>query len=259
VLVVEGLRAHAAGAARAAGTPTIRGVGFTLHAGTTLGVLGESGSGKTTLARALLGLIPFDGTIVLAGERIAGPRRSRAARRALAAVFQDPGGSLNPWRTIAASVREPLDIHEPSLAPHRREALARTMLERCGLTPDLHGRRPAALSGGQRQRAAIARALVLGPAVLLCDEPTSALDLSVQAQVLNLLADLRAGLRMAMLVITHDVNVLAHLADDVAVMRGGEVVEQGPAGRVLGDPRHEYTRILVQAAGLGPTPAPAVS
>jgi peptide/nickel transport system ATP-binding protein len=202
--------------------PVVRGVGFTLATGRTLGIVGGSGSGKSTLARAVLGLIPATGTVRLLGTDVltAAPATLRTLRRSMQMIFQDPGGSLDPRYTAIEAVMEPLRVHALGDAAGRRTRAAEM-------------RRPHELSGGQKQRVAIARALVLGPSLLVCDEPTSALDVSVQAQILNLLTDLRAQLGLGYLFISHDLAVIDHLCHDIAVMHGGECVELGPRDQVI--------------------------
>ena len=215
--------------------------------GGVLGVVGESGSGKSTLARVLLGLrAPDGGTVSLFGRPLAGlPRKERA--RLVQPVFQDPYGSLNPRRSIEAIVRLPLDVHD--IGPRAdRPKVVRDMLQRCGLPERLLSAKPGQLSGGQRQRVAIATALVMRPALLVCDEPTSALDVSVQAQVLALLQDLRAAFGLTYVFISHDLAVVRSIADTVAVMKAGEVVEHGPAEQVFTAPRHPYTVTLLESA-----------
>ncbi|GJQ29972.1 MAG: ABC transporter ATP-binding protein [Phycisphaerae bacterium] len=229
----------------------VNGVSFALDRARTLVVLGESGSGKSTLARAILGLVPIaNGAVRILGTDVASARGMalRRIRRTAQMIFQDPAGSLNPRQRVGDAVAEPLMVHRLGT---RTEQLRRAaeLLERCGLPPDAARRYPHEFSGGQRQRIAIARALALSPALLVCDEPTSALDVSVQAQILNLLVDLQRELGLAYLLITHDLAVARHMADHVAVMRHGAVVESGTADSVLGSPHEAYTRTLVTAAG----------
>ena len=228
-------------------TLALRGVSLDVPRGGVLGVVGESGSGKSTLARVLLGLrAPDGGTVSLFGRPLAGlPRKERA--RLVQPVFQDPYGSLNPRRSIEAIVRLPLDVHD--IGPRAdRPKVVRDMLQRCGLPERLLSAKPGQLSGGQRQRVAIATALVMRPALLVCDEPTSALDVSVQAQVLALLQDLRAAFGLTYVFISHDLAVVRSIADTVAVMKAGEVVEHGPAEQVFTAPRHPYTVTLLESA-----------
>ena len=229
--------------------PAVRavdGVSLALRAGETLAIVGESGSGKTTLARMLAGLeVPTKGEILLDGAPLPF-RRTFAQRRALQVVFQDPYSSLNPRHSIADLLTEGPVAHG-LLARRDRAAFAREWLERVGLPPEAAGRYPHEFSGGQLQRVSIARALALRPRVLLCDEPVSALDVSVQAQVLNLLADLKAQYGPAVLFITHDLGVVRSVADRILVLHRGAAVEEGPAARVLSDPRDPYTRELLAA------------
>ena len=221
-------------------------VSLELRAGETLALVGESGSGKTTLARMLAGLeVPTAGEILLDGAPLPF-RRTFAQRRALQVVFQDPYSSLNPRHSIADLLTEGPVAHG-LLARRDRAAFAREWLERVGLPPEAAGRYPHEFSGGQLQRVSIARALALKPRVLLCDEPVSALDVSVQAQILNLLADLKAQYGPAVLFITHDLGVVRSVADRILVLHRGRAVEEGPAARILSDPRDPYTRELLAA------------
>lgn len=211
-------------------------------------MVGESGSGKTTVARCVVGLQRADaGTVTLDGRPL-GPagRRSAQERRAIQMVFQDPRSSLNPRMTVAALIGEAWRTHTAP-AGDRTEALHRALAD-VGLDEDVADRRAGDLSGGQCQRVSIARALAVGPRLLVCDEAVSALDVSVQAQILRLLVDLRESHHLALLFISHDLGVVHQIADRVAVMRRGVVVEEGAAGEVLGAPRHEYTQALLDAA-----------
>ncbi len=224
-------------------------ISLDLDRGEALGIVGESGSGKTTLGRAVLGLISIaSGSILIEGKDVRTTRGSalRSLRRKAQIIFQDPGGSLNPRMRIAEVVSEPLQIHRVGDRRQRRAA-AITLLERCGMPSDAADRLPHQLSGGQRQRVAIARALTLEPALIVCDEPTSALDVSVQAQILNLLSDLRAERGLSYLFISHDIAVVSHLCNRIAVMRAGAIVETGATESVLSAPSHEYTRQLLSA------------
>lgn len=233
----------------AAPTVAVRDVSLDVAAGRCLGLVGESGSGKTTLGSCLSGLLaPTAGEVVFRGETVSRPGRPARLPRVLGVqvVFQDPNSSLNPRRTVGSLLAEPLRVH--SLRP-RDEVPARCeeLLSLVGLPATVLRRRPVALSGGQRQRVAIARALAFEPTVLVADEVVSALDASVQAQVLNLLADLRDDLGLTVLLITHDLAVVNQLCDDVAVMSRGELVETGPRETLLAAPRHEYTQALLAA------------
>jgi oligopeptide/dipeptide ABC transporter ATP-binding protein len=240
---------------RSAPVQAVNGVSFDLPAGETLGLVGESGSGKTTVGRMILRLTPptggsvrFGGTDVLA----LGGRELRALRRRMQIVFQDPYSSLDPRLRAGAAVAEGLEIHRLLPAadiPARVEAL----LGEVGLDASFAEKYPHQCSGGQRQRIGIARALAVDPSLLVCDEPVSALDVSVQAQVLNLLADLQRARGLAYLFIAHDLAVVRQLAHRIAVMYFGRIVEQGPAEAIIQNPRHPYTRALISAV---PEPDP---
>ncbi|MDX2205688.1 MAG: ABC transporter ATP-binding protein [Hyphomicrobiaceae bacterium] len=229
-------------------TKAVDGVTLSLPKGATLGIVGESGSGKSTLARCLVRLIePDAGAIRLAGRDLVGLSREemRAARRHIQMVFQDPFGSLNPRRTAGQLVAQGMIVNgTPKAAALNR---AKALFEMVGLDAASTERYPHEFSGGQRQRIGLARALALEPDVLVADEPVSALDVSVQAQVLRLLAELRQRLGLSLVFITHDLRVAAQVCDLVAVMKDGVVVEQGPVGAVFGSPRHAYTQALVAA------------
>jgi peptide/nickel transport system ATP-binding protein len=217
--------------------------------GETLGIVGESGSGKTTVARCIARLIdPTAGEIWLEAEEIGRLRagRLRPHRRRVQIVFQDPYRSLNPRRTVGASIVEgPMNYGLARAEAYRR---ARSLMALVNLDPDSIGRYPHQFSGGQRQRICIARALAMEPELLIADEAVSALDVSVQAQVLELLDDIRKRLDLAMLFITHDLRVAAQVCDTVAVMHRGKVVEYGPAGEIFAAPKDDYTRALFAAA-----------
>ncbi|MTD57567.1 ATP-binding cassette domain-containing protein [Amycolatopsis pithecellobii] len=233
----------------------VSGVSMNIGAGETLGLVGESGSGKSTVGNAILGLVPLSsGSIAFDGRDIT--RANRAERRLLSrdlqVVFQDPYSSLNPARTIGKTLAEPLFVHE-KLSRHEASKRIATALSKVGLPPEVADRYPTQFSGGQRQRIAIARALILSPKLIVCDEAVSALDLSVQAQVLNLLVELQHDLSLSYLFISHDLEVVRYVAHRVAVMRRGEIVEEGPAERVYQEPKHVYTRALLAAA---PAPDP---
>ncbi|MCL2730671.1 MAG: dipeptide ABC transporter ATP-binding protein [Actinomycetia bacterium] len=235
---------------------TVDGVSLELRRGETLGLVGESGCGKSSLARLLTAVDrPTSGEIRLFGERFdqLRGRRLRAARRHIKLVFQDPYASLDPRMTVEALVREPFLIHR-DVAPrgeHRR--MVGELLELVGLNPDHARRYPHQFSGGQRQRIAIARALALRPEILVCDEPVSALDVSVQAQIVNLFGTLQRELGIAYVFIAHDLSVVEHIADRVAVMYLGRIVEEGTVEEVYDRPRHPYTDALLSAV---PVPAP---
>jgi len=223
------------------------GVSFTVAVGETFAVVGESGCGKSTLARQIT-LIepPTAGSLLIDGRDVAGADRARlrALRRKVQIVFQDPYGSLNPRKKVGAILEEPLAINT-TLSRAERAERARAMMARVGLRPEYYGRYPHMFSGGQRQRIAIARALMLNPAVVVADEPVSALDVSIQAQVLNLLIDLQEEFGLAYLLISHDLSVVRHMADAVMVMYLGRAVEQGAARTIFAAPRHPYTRALL--------------
>jgi peptide/nickel transport system ATP-binding protein len=218
-----------------------------IRRGDILALVGESGSGKTTLARLLLGLLPPQrGSVRLEGMDVATLRARDVARR-VQPIFQDPYSSLNPRRTLAEIIRRPLEIHGIGTSAERRDKVAR-MMARVGLPARLQHNYPNQLSGGQRQRVAIARAIIMEPQLVICDEPTSALDVSVQAQILNLLLDLRETLGLTYLIITHDLAVVRQMATRVAVMYLGEIVETGEASDLFGTPRHPYTQALLASA-----------
>jgi dipeptide transport system ATP-binding protein len=231
------------------------GASFTLERGKTLAVVGESGCGKSTLAR-LVTMIepPTSGSLRIAGQDIVGASSAtlRALRPKVQIVFQNPYGSLNPRQKIGHALEEPLLVNTRMSATERREK-ARDMMASVGLRPEHYDRYPHMFSGGQRQRIAIARALMLDPDVLVLDEPVSALDVSIQAQVLNLLAEMQERHNLAYLFISHDLSVVRHIADDVMVMYLGRAVEQGPRDNIFGNPQHPYTRALLSAT---PQPDP---
>jgi peptide/nickel transport system ATP-binding protein len=223
-------------------------VSFSVRRGETVGVVGESGSGKSTAARCIARLIEADsGQIMVEGTDIAPlkPRALRPVRKRLQMVFQDPFGSLNPRRTVGQLISEGPIVHGVSAA----SAQARTLelLELVGLERRAAERYPHEFSGGQRQRIGLARALALEPAILVADEPVSALDVSVQDQVLRLLADIRNRLGLTVLFITHDLRVAAQVCDSIVVMHRGRVVESGPVAEVYARPAHDYTRALLAA------------
>jgi peptide/nickel transport system ATP-binding protein len=232
----------------------VRDVSFTVEPGETFGLVGESGSGKSTVLRAIAGLVPIaQGTIRVDG-RPAGLKRSKAERRLMQLVFQDPYGSLHPRQTVDRMLSEPLAIHGISEVGRRVEAA----LHEVGLERQHRFRYPHQLSGGQRQRVAIARALILSPRILLLDEPTSALDVSIQAEILNLLAKLRRTHGLTSILVSHDLAVVAHLCQRVAVMREGKLVEILEVGSLReGAVRHAYTAELL-AASRGYSRAPNV-
>ena len=225
----------------------VKGVSLALHRGEILGLVGESGSGKSTLAKTAVGLAtPARGQAVLKGEPLDWERPQMQWRRDVQYIFQDPRGALDPSARILNQVRLPLDIHRIGSAAER-DRRARALLVETRLEESLFRRKPASLSGGQRQRATVARALTLQPDVLICDESVSALDVSIQARVLNLLMDLREKFGIAILFISHDLSVIHHLCDRVAVMRRGELVEERETGPLFAKPAHPYTRDLLSA------------
>jgi peptide/nickel transport system ATP-binding protein/oligopeptide transport system ATP-binding protein len=227
----------------------LRGVDLDLARGETLGIVGESGSGKSTLAKAVLRLVPADGGEVrLDGADLLRlpPRELRRVRRRVQMVFQDPFGSLDPRMTVGRIVAEPLAVHGMGGAAARRERVAE-LLAQVGLPSEAADRFPHEFSGGQRQRVAIARALALSPDVVIADEPVSALDVSVQSQILNLFADIRAGGGLSLVFISHDLSVVRHVSDRVAVLYFGSVVETAAAADLFAAPAHPYTRALLAA------------
>jgi oligopeptide/dipeptide ABC transporter ATP-binding protein len=230
----------------------VNGVSFSLDRGQTLGLVGESGCGKSTLAKTIMGLnrasagrIRFAGRDITPGGGWLRTRR-KAVTEKLQMVFQDPLTSLNPRSSVGRIVEEPLIVHRKGDRAERARRVAE-LLSQVGLSPQDAERMPHEFSGGQRQRIGIARALALTPELIVCDEPVSALDLSVQAQVLNLLGDLQAGYHLSYLFISHDLNVVRYMADQVIVMYLGTVVESGPAAVVWEQPRHPYTEALMAA------------
>ena len=227
----------------------LKGVSLQITAGRSLGIVGESGSGKSTLARQVMALErPSSGQVLLQGRDLHALQAAelRAARRDFQMVFQDPYGSLDPRRPVWRTVGEPAAALEGASRAQQRERAA-ALLTAVGLRTDALDKYPHEFSGGQRQRIAIARALITRPKLIVADEAVSALDVSVQAQVLNLMADLRDAHGITFLFISHDLAVVAHLCQDVAVMQGGRVVEHGPVRQVLQAPAHPYTRTLLQS------------
>jgi oligopeptide transport system ATP-binding protein len=235
----------------------VDGVTLSVQRGEILGLVGESGCGKSTLARTILQLVPTTGgTVVLEGRNLTAATAAEllAARRDLQMVFQDPFASLNPRMTVYATLAEPLLVHR-TVPPDQVAARVALLLEKVGLSPRHLQMYPHEFSGGQRQRIAIARALALEPKVIVADEPVSALDVSIQAQILNLLGRLCREMNLALIFIAHDLSVVKHISDRVAVMYLGRIVELGPSVEVIERPRHPYTRALVSAI---PTPDPDI-
>ncbi len=234
---------------RGAPVMALRGVDITVHRGEAVGVVGESGCGKSTLGRVLLRLMPpTDGRVLFEGQDLAQQpaARLRMLRRRMQMVFQDPYGSLDPRRTVGAQIADGMEIHGLAEGHTARDRVA-ALLRQVGLDPDHARRLPHEFSGGQRQRIAVARALATEPDFIVADEPVSALDVSIQAQVVNLLADLRAELGLALLFISHDLHVVRHLCDRLVVMYLGRVMEEGPARDIFLAPAHPYTRALLAA------------
>ncbi len=254
LLSVRDLAKHYAGA-HGQTVKALDGVSFDVMPGETLGIVGESGCGKSTLGRALLRLVePSGGAVRFAGEDVL--KLDRAAltrrRRDMQIVFQDPFGSLNPRHSVGAILAEPLEVHGVGDRA-ARAARVKELLALVGLDPEAAGRYPHEFSGGQRQRIAIARALALEPKLIVADEPVSALDVSIQSQILNLLADLRARFGLALLFISHDLGVIRHVSDRIGVMYLGKLVEIGPAAEIFAKPAHPYTQALLSAI---PKPVP---
>jgi oligopeptide/dipeptide ABC transporter ATP-binding protein len=244
----------AMGARRRAGVVhAVDGVSFDVREGETLGIVGESGCGKSTTARLLLGLLaPTSGTIAFEGRdisRLSG-KQLRPLRREMQMIFQDPYSSLNPRRTVGAIVGEPFAIHGIAGGRGERKRRVQELMESVGLNPEHYNRFPHEFSGGQRQRIGVARALALGPKVVIADEPVSSLDVSVQAQILNLLRGLQRDLGLTMVFIAHDLSVVRYMCDRVAVMYLGKIVELATADELYAHPRHPYTAALLSAVPL---------
>ncbi len=236
-------------------------VTLTVRAGHTLGLVGESGSGKSTLGRCILGLTGVDsGRIVFEGSDVASMSRAERStfRRRVQPVFQDPYGSLDPRWPVARSVRESLDSFRIGTSADRDRRVL-DLFDRVGLTPAFADRMPSELSGGQRQRVAIAAALASEPELIIADEPVSALDVSVQAQILNLFMDLQADLGVTCVFVTHDLGVVEHVSDEIAVLHRGVVVETGDVDAVMHSPQHDYTRSLLAAVPRADPPSPSTS
>ncbi len=235
----------------------VDGVSFEIARGETLGLVGESGSGKSTVGRAILRLLDryATGSILFEGRDLLAMRGRdlHAARRSIQIVFQDPAGALNPRMRVWRIVSEPLTVHGIASGSADLRTRAIALLQQCGMPASSADRYPHEFSGGQRQRIVIARALALDPDLLICDEPTSALDVSVQAQILNLLKDLQRDLNLSYLFISHDMAVIAHMCDRIAVMKGGRIVELGARDQVLNDPQDGYTKRLLAAVPVAAT------
>jgi len=238
-------------------------VSFTVKRGRTLGLVGESGCGKTTVGRTILRLISPSGGTVLEGSieydgksLPAGGEALRLLRRQMQIIFQDPVSSLNPRMTVGSIIAEPMEVHGMVRGQRQRQEMVASLLKRVGLDPAYAARYPHEFSGGQRQRVGIARALAVSPAFVVCDEPVSALDVSIQSQILNLLGDLQKELDIAYLFIAHNLAVVEHFSDDVAVMYLGRIVEMASAAELYGNPKHPYTLALLSAV---PQPDPRPS
>ncbi|CAN5529481.1 hypothetical protein BH20ACT18_BH20ACT18_02270 [soil metagenome] len=244
------------------------GVSFDVRRGETLGIVGESGCGKSTTARLMLALLePTSGTIAFEGEELRARKgeRIKALRREMQMIFQDPYSSLNPRKTVGSIIGEPFAVHGLRKGEGARRRAVAELMERVGLSPEHYNRHPHEFSGGQRQRIGVARALALEPKLIVADEPVSALDVSIQAQILNLLRQLQRELGLTLVLIAHDLAVVRHMCDRVAVMHLGKIVELADADELYGHPRHPYTRALLAAVpgaaahSSSPSPSPSPS
>jgi oligopeptide transport system ATP-binding protein len=236
----------------------VDGISFSIPRGETLGLVGESGSGKSTACRVILQLMkPTSGSIKFEGREIAGlsRRKMRPLRREMQMIFQDPYASLNPRKRVGQIVGDPLRRQKVASGSDLRKRV-QELLERVGLSPEHYNRFPHEFSGGQRQRIGIARALALQPKLVICDEPVSALDVSIQAQIINLLDDLQDEFGLTYLFVAHDIGVVRHISDRIAVMHDGKIVEQGSADQVCEHPKDDYTKKLLSAV---PIPDPRES
>lgn len=228
----------------------VDGVNLQVPRGVTLGIVGESGSGKSTLARAVMQLVPTtEGEILFDGVCLSSltTKQMRAMRKNMQMVFQDPGGSLNPYMQVGDIITEPILVHKRA-KKHELPSLAKELLQKVGLRPEDATKYPNEFSGGQKQRIAIARAISIAPKVLVCDEPTSALDVSVQATILNVLSDLRDSMELTILFISHDLAVVHHFCDEIAVMSEGKVIEIGTTDRIVQSPTHPITQSLIASS-----------
>jgi len=238
-------------------TTALDGVSFSMAAGEAFGIVGESGSGKSTLGLAILRLISSDGPIVFMGNELQGLRfkEMRPFRRDMQIVFQDPYGSLSPRMSVAEIIKEGLKVHHPKMSNRERDQRVIQALNDVGLDPEMRFRFPHEFSGGQRQRIAVARALAINPEFVIADEPVSALDVSIRAQVLNLLQSLQQRFNLTYLFVSHDLSVVRHVADRIAVMYLGKIVELGDRDEIYSSPKHPYTRALLSAV---PIPDPQI-
>ena len=236
----------------------VDGLNFDLYRGETLGLVGESGCGKSTTGRAILQLYkPTDGSVLFEGQELTqiGSNDLRKMRRRMQMIFQDPYASLNPRMTVGSIVGEPLEVHNIGANRKERQDRVQELLKIVGLNPYFVNRYPHEFSGGQRQRIGVARALAVNPSFIVCDEPISALDVSIQAQVINLLEDLQQDLGLTYLFIAHDLSVVRHISDRIAVMYLGKIVELADRDELYANPKHPYTQALLSAV---PIPDPAI-
>ncbi len=252
LLEIKHLKKHFSSGGSFLGKPSLNvravdGISFTLKAGETLGLVGESGCGKSTAARAILRLVePTSGEVLYQGKNLASLSQSamQTLRQEMQIIFQDPSASLNPRRRIESILEEPFIIHNIADKPERKERVAR-LLKKVGLAPEHARRFPHEFSGGQLQRIAIARAIALNPRLIVADEPVSSLDVSIQAQVINLMQDLKETMNISYLFISHDMAIVEHFSDRVAVMYLGKIVEMATSEKLYRDPRHPYTEALL--------------